>query len=564
MSVGIDFGTTNSVVARWTGSTVEVIPVDSPPGNWAGLGYDRVLPTVFGAGPSQEPIFGWAAKQRPGSLAAVKRLLRAEEKAEVDGMEFSVEEVATMIFGHLRRAAPLAGAPDFQHAVVTIPANSRGLARYRTKLCAGMAGIQVQALMNEPTAAAMAYSMKYPHDGTIMVVDWGGGTLDVTILRNIDGVFMEEASKGVQQLGGLDLDAALQQSIVETIPSAHNWDANQRNQFRLDVERVKILLSSQESVEVLLPDGSSRTVTRGGFETTVRTQLERVRDPILRCLADTKMSGQDINALVLVGGTCNIPLARHIVAETVGRPPAAGIDPMTAIAEGAAVASAILAGQIDDRDFFVSTEHALGTTVVDEVRERIFFDVLIPRNHKLPARVTKTYFPLRDYQEGLSISVLEGDPDLPIDHIDNATLKEWEVTIHQPGPIAETAIEITFAYDVDGILNVTATDSAGATLLNDDVSFGATADKSNLVRIAKNARDALDSGRLDDSSRRASGTSPAEVSRPDVVNTRTRILPFVDQAEARRIEEICDRVLLGDTAALEELKSVLSDYSYLL
>lgn len=563
MSVGIDFGTTNSVVARWTGSDVEVIPVDSPPGNWAGLGYDRVLPTVFGAGIENEPIFGWAAKQRPGSLAAVKRLLRAEEKAEVDGMEFSVEEIATMIFGHLRRAAPRAGAPDFQHAVVTIPANSRGLARYRTKLCAGMAGIQVQALMNEPTAAAMAYSMRAPHDGTIMVVDWGGGTLDVTILRNIDGVFMEEASKGIQQLGGLDLDAALQQSLVESIPDARSWDSTKRNQFRLDVERTKILLSTQEAVELLLPDGSSRTVTRGMFENAVRSNLERVREPILRCLDDTRMKGGDIGALVLVGGTCNIPLARRIVADTVGRSPAVGVDPMTAIAEGAAVASAILAGQIDDKDFFVSTEHALGTTVLDHVTRRLGFDVLIPRNHKLPARVTKTYFPVADFQESLEVTVLEGDPELPLEHSDNATLKEWVVAIPEPGPVDQTAVDITFAYDVDGILKVTAADAKGNVFLDDDVSFGATADKSALVRIARAANEALSEGRLGGTTDQTA-SSNSGATNADVTNARTRIMPFVDDAEAQRIESICTRVAEGDQPAISELQSVLATYSYLL
>lgn len=468
-----------------------------------------------------------------------------------------------MIFGHLRRSAPRAGAPDFQHAVVTIPANSRGLARYRTKLCAGMAGIQVQALMNEPTAAAMAYSMRAPHDGTIMVVDWGGGTLDVTILRNIDGVFMEEASKGIQQLGGLDLDAALQQSIVETIPDAHQWDSTKRNQFRLDVERAKILLSTQESVELLLPDGSSRTITRGMFESAVRSNLERVREPIQRCLTDTRMSGGDINALVLVGGTCNIPLARQIVAETVGKAPAAGVNPMTAIAEGAAIASAILAGQIDDKDFFVSTEHALGTSVQNHLTGSLEFDTLIPRNHKLPARVTKTYFPVSDFQESLNVSVLEGDPELPMGHADNATLKEWSVNIPEPGPVEQTAVDITFAYDVDGILKVTAEDSKGNVFLNDDVSFGATADKSMLVRIARSANEALSEGRLGGTA----GSSPAPTtssSNADVINARTRIMPFVDDAEAQRIEAICARVSEGDSTAAAELDAVISTYSYLL
>ena len=299
------------------------------------------------------------------------------------------------------------------------------------------------------------------------------------------------------------------------------------------------------------------------FEKAVRSNLERVREPITRCLNDTKMRGGDISALVLVGGTCNIPLARQIVSDTVGRSPAVGVNPMTAIAEGAAVASAILAGQIDDKDFFVSTEHALGTTVLDHISQQLHFDVLIPRNHKLPARVTKTYFPVNDYQESLEVTVLEGDPELPLGHTDNATLKEWEVAIPEPGPREQTAIDITFAYDVDGILNVTAADAKGNVFLNDDVSFGATADKSALVRIARAASEALNEGRLGGSAS-TGGSSGQSSNNTDVTNARTRIMPFVDDAEAQRIEGICTRVSDGDTAALAELASVIATYSYLL
>lgn len=236
---------------------------------------------------------------------------------------------------------------------------------------------------------------------------------------------------------------------------------------------------------------------------------------------------------------------------------------MTAIAEGAAIASAILAGQIDDKDFFVSTEHALGTEVFDPTTGTSHFDVLIPRNHKLPARVTKTYFPVRDFQEALDVSVLEGDPELPLGHIDNATLKEWSVPILQPGPSNETAIDITFAYDVDGILNVTAVGPKEQVLLNADVSFGATADKSNLVRIARAANEALSQGRLGGDSSGAPSSSTS-VNHADVTNARTRIMPFVDDAEAKRIEDVCERVVAGDSSAASELASIVAMYSYLL
>lgn len=560
-SVGIDFGTTNSVVAQYAGGGLSVLGIDDPPANWATLGFDKALPTVFGRGDGDTPIFGWAAKQRPGSLAAVKRLLRAEEVAEVDGVEFVVEEIATMIFGHLKRASAGQGVA-FDQAVVTIPANSRGVARHRTKLAAGMAGVQVLALMNEPTAAAMAYSMKTAHQESMMVVDWGGGTLDVTILRNVDGVFMEQASKGIQQLGGLDLDTALSKLVLDTVADQSGWSAGERAGFRLDVERAKIQLSTAEEVSVPIPGGQYRQITRSMYEQAIKAQIERVREPIEQCLSDIGAQKSDIDALVLVGGTCKTPAIRSFVSDVMGQGPATGVDPMTAVAEGAAVAAAILTGELEDRDFFVSTEHALGTLALGDTMD-LEFSELIPRNHKLPARVTKTYFPAVPFQEELNVQVIEGDPTKPLEHDDNVILKNWELVLPEPQPMGEISIELTYSYDVDGILHVAALDSLGNELLNDVVSYGATVDKRNLAKIAQRSATALDDGRLQGSEIRHQTALPPEL-RKLVTEVQTKIIPFIDDTEAGPLRHSVKLIEEGDPEAADALRAATRKYSYLL
>lgn len=560
-SIGIDFGTTNSVVAQFAAGELSVLTIDEPPAQWAGLGFDRVLPTVFGRGDDDRPIFGWAAKQRPGSLSAVKRLLRAEERADVDGIEFVVEEIATLIFGHLKRVSAGQGVA-FDQAVVTIPANSRGLARHRTKLAAGMAGIQVQALINEPTAAAMSYSMRSSHEESLMIVDWGGGTLDVTVLKSVDGVFMEQASKGIQQLGGLDFDTALSRLVSDTVTDPSKWSATDRAGFRLDIEKAKIELSTAEQVSVPLPGGEYRQVTRSMFEEAIKLQIERVREPIQRCLDDIGAQPGDIDAVVLVGGTCKMPAIRQFVSEVMGMGAATGVDPMTAVAEGAAIASAILSGELDDRDFFVSTEHSLGTVVLDP-QTGLRFRELIPRNHKLPARATDTFVPATDYQEHVKLDVIEGDPSKPIDDDDNVVLKSWELHLPEPQPLGEISLDITYSYDVDGILHVSAEDSLGNVLLSDDVSYGHVVDKRDLPKMAARVAKTLDSGRID-----TSGKRMATMLEPDdqklVTDVKTKIIPFIDDAEAAALTVAVAEAESGDAAKIEVLRTVIRTYSYLL
>ncbi|GLY47522.1 Hsp70 family protein [Lentzea sp. NBRC 102530] len=563
---GIDFGTTNSVLAQWNGRSVDVLPIDSPPAAWEAMGFDKVMPSVIGIEPSGATRFGWHGKQMDGNkLEAVKRLFATEEFVEIGGHSTSVEEAAALLFGHIRSASP---GLTVDRAVVTIPANSRGLARFRTKLCAGLAGIEVQALLNEPTAAAMAYSVDATRDQNVLVFDWGGGTLDVTVLETIEGVFIERASKGIPRSGGIDLDGAFGQAVLDALPVRPSWSPVQQAQFRLEIERAKILLSTQDEVNMRLPDGRYFPVTRAMFTKSIRSYLDEARRPIEQCLADLSISPDSIDQLVMVGGSSKIPAARTMVSELLGREPAGGCDPMTAVAQGAAIASAILLGQLD-KDFFVATEHALGTVIHDD-HQRASFSVLIPRNHQLPAKATDTYNPAVQGQKEVRIQVIEGDPDKGIDHEDNVILREWKIAVDPDLSIMENAFTITYEYNVDGILHIVVTEiRTGKVLLRDDVSWGVTKDRSKLVELAKRVSTTIDNGSVNGSGARHAAVRPAD---PEVAalttKARSKVVPFVDDEEASRIEAICADLESATGAGVDECKEALSSalrpYAYLL
>jgi molecular chaperone DnaK len=477
VTYGIDFGTTNSVLARATGDRVEVLPIDDQaPEVWARYGFDRVLPSVIGADGGRA-AFGWPMKLGVGErIEAVKRLFATADTVSLAGYDLRVEEAAGLFFRHLRSRAP-----GLDRAVVTVPANSRGRARLRTKLAAGLAGIDVLALINEPTAAAMAHARVLGQDQRILVFDWGGGTLDVTVLQAFEGSFIEQSSKGVQRLGGLDLDAAFLARLMREIPGSADWTRTERDDFRLDLELVKVQLSSHPAVLVSPPGGGDLRVTRRQFEEAVRPLIERVRAPLEVCLAE---SPGRIDHLVMVGGSSRIPAVRRFVADVVGADPSDAVDPMTAVAEGAAVAAGILDGTITDLDFWVGTEHALGTVVENARTHELEMSVLIGRNTKYPAQsLPQQYRPVADFQKEVRVEVIEGDPDKPLDHEDNVLLTQWLIGL-EPRPSDEAAIAIVFGYDLDGILHVVVTDVATERVMIDEqLSFDAGLDPAELAAM---------------------------------------------------------------------------------
>lgn len=483
ISYGIDFGTTNSVLACVSGGRVATLPlVDEIPIAWADLGFDRVLPSSFTV-TNGVPEFGWPAKTRVGHrVEAVKRMMATDDVVPVGTALVPVEVAGALVLRQVRRRVDELGAAPLSKAVVTIPANSRGLARARTKLAADLAGIEVLALINEPTAAALAHARAIAADQRILVFDWGGGTLDVTVLQAVEGAFIEQASMGIQRLGGLDLDAALLAAMEPFVPGSAGWSPAERDLFRLNLELGKIQLSTEAAVDIQLPDGSgAMQMKRDFFEHTIAPLLDRAREPLEVCLRE---SPGRIDHLVMVGGSSRIPSVQRFVAGIVGAEPNTEIDPMTAIAEGAAIAAGVLQGTVNDVDFHVGAEHALGTVARDDATGESRFSVLIGRNTKYPARTSQVYTPVHDFQEEIAVLVVEGNPDKPLEHEDNVLLADWLIPLPEKRPLADAAVEITYEYDVDGILHVVVRDIATARVFVDEqLAPGAGRDPSELATL---------------------------------------------------------------------------------
>lgn len=565
-TVGIDFGTTNSVVGVWSEMGVEVLPIDKAPLEWAPYGFDDVFPSVMARDAEGAICFGWEAKQKSeGKFEAVKRMFadQLDIALDDDGDALAVEEVAVMLFAELRKQALLLGV-DANQAVVTVPANSKGRARHRTKISAGMAGFEVLALINEPTAAAMAYSQKHPESRQLLVFDWGGGTLDVTVLQSVDGVFIEQTSSGLGKSGGLDFDSRLQKIVRDSIPGLDQLSSQDRQLLKLEVELAKIRLSAAEATSIQLPNGKEIRITRAQFEREIQGLLNEARIPIERCLRELQIGPGSIDSVVLVGGTCKIPAVRRVVEDIMKVDVDPDINVMTAVGEGAAIAAAILSGQNPNSDFFVCLEHALGTFTFDPLSGLEEFSPIIRKGHKLPAQSSSEYSPIVVTTDSVSVKVVEGDPGS--DSPDFTVLKEWDVPLRTPySEDSRRTFELQYDYDVDGILKVKATDlESGEVLLDDDVSYGVATDKRQLKVMSERAKAAVATGVIDKSAH-------IELEDPEAMKliqqARLKVIPFLDISEAEpinlAIEALESAVGISVTEKKARLKNLLMPYSYL-
>lgn len=476
-ATGIDFGTTNSVVAQWQSDDVEVLPLDAHhiDADWRRPGFDLLFPSVVGVSSLRSgPLFGWEAKLRSEeAVEACKRLLKSDEYVRVHGRRFAATTVAAGVFTAMREGARH-NLTEIDRAVITVPANATGAARYRTRAAARFAGIDVQALLNEPTAAAISYVHDMRENAQILVFDWGGGTVDVTVLDYEDGFFEERASRGVTELGGLEIDRRLRRLVLERAPMRREWTPAQERQFRLDVERSKILLSSQPSVRIRTPDDKEVEIFQEELEEAITDLVDRALAPIEECLRDLHMAPLDVDDILMIGGTSQIPSVRAAVAEALQTEPVPIqlCDPMTAVARGAAIASAVLAKETPGV-IQVANSHALGT-VVNKGDGRRRFSEIIPRNSPLPWSERKSYTPTRDYARKLTVEIWEGDPDKDLSDPDNVQLTE--LTLHYPTPRVreESRFELEYTYDSDGLLHVKAIlEHTGEVVVDEEVkSFG--------------------------------------------------------------------------------------------
>jgi molecular chaperone DnaK len=575
--IGIDFGTSNSVVANFQYGHAEVIP------NKEGLKWTPSVVTLRRDGTLS---FGQEAKEtfdEQRSIRSIKRILGSSERVPLVGQNLRAEQIAVMLFSLLKKDAEERLGESFTKAVVTIPANSKGLARHSTKLCAGAAGLQVLTLINEPTAAAICYGLNASEDQTILVYDFGGGTLDVTVLRIHHGIFEEISSKGISKLGGDDMDVLLGKLLADRFQQKTGFDilnSPYKQQFMLAVEQAKIDLSAEQTAvarrAALVPErhlNLEEEIDRPTFEREIMPLVLKSATAIDEAMKLRGLKPKDIDRILLVGGTSKIPLVRRYVAEKMaGKEPEPfdRVDPMTCVAQGAAIVAAILQGApgLDNYAYSVKLEHSLCTNPVDEHR-RIYLDPIIKRGVDIPCSFTKTYHPVADPATRVVISVYEGDTYDSPENTENVKLAEIPWEFDPPRQQRDAALDVTFEYGDDGILTVQINDvhtrhkkrfaiqQAGEDQL----------DAAQLIKLKRINED------LVNRTLQLESTLEYREALDVLKKTEQDVIPRVENPEDRRdLEELCRMVRLamgsGDRKKMEEASNALNDrllnYAYLL
>jgi molecular chaperone DnaK len=575
--IGIDFGTSNSVVANFQYGQAEVLP------NREG---QKWTPSVVTLRRDGTLSFGQEAKENfdeQRSIRSIKRILGTPERVPLVGQQLRTEQIATMLFSMLKRDGEKALGEAFNKCVVTIPANSKGLARHATKLCAGAAGLQVLTLINEPTAAAITYGLNTQEDQTVLVYDFGGGTLDVTILRIHHGIFEEISSKGIGKLGGDDLDAALGNVIAKRFLDKTGYDiinSPYRTQFMLAVEKAKIELSDATSTVVrkaeIVPErhlSLEEEIDRQTFEKEIMSLVVKSGTAIDEALSLRGLKPSNIDKILLVGGTSKIPLIRRFVSEKLaGKEPEPfeRIDPMTCVAQGAAIVSAILQGApgLDNSAYSVKLEHSLCANPINE-RRQMYLDPIVKRGVDIPCSFTKTYHPVADPAERVVISVFEGDVYDDPHNQDNVKLAEIPWEFQPPRQQKDGALEVTFEYGDDGILTVQIHDlfSGQRKRFAIQQSGPDQLDANQIMKMKRINEDLMQ--RNEDLENSAEYKDALEL----LKKTEQDVIPKLDDpSDKRDLEDLCRQVreamASGDKKKMEDAGSALNDrllnYAYLL
>ncbi|MFL5340661.1 MAG: Hsp70 family protein [Gemmataceae bacterium] len=575
--IGIDFGTSNSVVANFQFGQAEVLP------NHEGHKYTPSVVTLRRDG---SLAFGMEAKEtfdEQRSIRSVKRILGSTERIPLLGQNLRAEQVAVMLFSLLKKDAEGALKEQFTKAVVTIPANSKGLARNATKLCASATGMQVLTLINEPTAAAICYGINARDDQTVLVYDFGGGTLDVTILRIHHGIFEEVSSKGIGKLGGDDIDLAVGDIVAKRFLEKTGFDilnSPYRTPFLLAVEKAKIELSKSTSTVVrhpqIVPERNlslEEPLDRHTLEKAIMPLVLKSGEAIDEALKLRGMTPRDIDRVLLVGGTSKIPLVGRFVTERLaGKQPEPfdQVDPMTCVAQGAAIVSAILqnAPGLDRYAYSVKLEHSLCANPIND-RNEVYLDPIIKRGSDIPCKFTKTYYPVADPCERVLVSVFEGDLYNDPENQENAMLAEIPWEYKPPRPQRDGALEVTYEYGDDGILTVEINDTYG----QQRKRYAIQQASEDQISVTQFQRMKKINDELVSRTSQLEGTLEYREAVEVLKKTEQEVLPKLDSDEDRRdLEELCRHVrqamVSGEKKMMIDATSNLSDrllnYAYLL
>lgn len=461
--IGIDLGTSNSAAAVMQGNR----PVIIPSAEGISLG-GKAFPSYVAFTKDGQRLTGEAARRQAvtnteGTAYAFKRKMGTDYKYNLRGKEYRPQELSAFLLQKIKQDAEAFLGDKVEKAVITVPAYFNDNQRQATKDAGEIAGLEVVRIINEPTAAALAYGLDKAGDQKIMVFDLGGGTLDVTIMEMGGGVFEVKSTAGDTQLGGTDMDNRLVDYIAEEFKKEHGIDlrkdrvANQR--LRDAAEKAKIELSTTLTTEINQPfitaDASgpkhlTMTMTRSKLEEVIRPVIDRCRAPMEQALSDGKFTKDDIKRVILVGGPTRMPIVQKFVEDYVGKKVEGGVDPMECVAMGAAIQAGVLAGEVKDILLLDVTPLTLGIETLGHVMTK-----LIDRNTTIPTRKSQIFSTAADSQTTVEIHVLQGERAMSYD---NVTLGRFNLVGIPPAPRGIPQIEVTFDIDANGILHVTAKD----------------------------------------------------------------------------------------------------------
>jgi molecular chaperone DnaK len=456
--IGIDLGTTNSCVAVLEGGEPKIVP--NPEGN-------RTTPSVVSFKNGERQVGEVAKRQavtNPNTVMSVKRHMGTSYKVEVEGKEYSPQEISAIILQNLKATAEAYLGEEVTKAVVTVPAYFNDAERQATKDAGKIAGLEVERIINEPTAAALAYGLdKTDEDQTVLVYDLGGGTFDVSILELGDGVFEVKSTAGDNRLGGDDFDQVIIDYLVSEFRKENGIDLSKDKmavqRLKDAAEKAKKDLSGVTSTQISLPFITAGeagplhlevTLSRAKFEELSSDLVERTMGPTRQALSDAGLSTSEIDRVILVGGSTRIPAVQEAIKKATGKEPHKGVNPDEVVAMGAAIQGGVLTGDVKDVVLLDVTPLSLGIETMGGVSTK-----LIDRNTTIPTSKSQVFSTAADNQTAVDIHVLQGERQMAAD---NKTLGRFQLTDIPPAPRGIPQIEVTFDIDKNGIVNVRAKD----------------------------------------------------------------------------------------------------------